>query len=514
MSPSPSPVPLAARLAKLPPYLFAEIDKQKREARARGVDLIDMGIGDPDLPTPPHIIEAIKRSAETPANHRYPDYEGLLSFRTAVADWYRKRFGVTLDPQTEVLTLIGSKEGTAHMPLAFVNPGDVVLVPDPGYPVYAAGTWFAGGEVHWMPLRRANGFLPDLDAIPADVAKRARLMYLNYPNNPTAAVAGKEFFAKVVDFARRHQIIVCHDAMYSELRFDGYRPPSFLETPGAMEVGVEFHSLSKTYSMTGWRIGFCVGNAGAIAGPREDQDQRGLGRVPGGAGGGHRRAHRAAGARGAVPPHLPGAARRGGGRPQAPGLGGGRAQGRLLRLGPGAGRPRLPHLRRPHAERGGLRDHPRRRLRPLRGGLLPDRAHHRRQAPGGGDGPPAEAQALTSDKIFLEDVRFYGHHGVTRAQQTVGAWFAVDAELMLDLAPAAASDDLRSTLDYGVIAARIVEVSTKERVNLLERLAGRLAQMLLAEFPCDEVRVRVRKLTPPMEGLQGIPGVELTRRRR
>ena len=161
MSPSPSPVPLAARLAKLPPYLFAEIDKQKREARARGVDLIDMGIGDPDLPTPPHIIEAIKRSAETPANHRYPDYEGLLSFRTAVADWYRKRFGVTLDPQTEVLTLIGSKEGTAHMPLAFVNPGDVVLVPDPGYPVYAAGTWFAGGEVHWMPLKRANGFLPD-----------------------------------------------------------------------------------------------------------------------------------------------------------------------------------------------------------------------------------------------------------------------------------------------------------------------------------------------------------------
>ena len=266
MSPSPSPVPLAARLAKLPPYLFAEIDKQKREARARGVDLIDMGIGDPDLPTPPHIIEAIKRSAETPANHRYPDYEGLLSFRTAVADWYRKRFGVTLDPQTEVLTLIGSKEGTAHMPLAFVNPGDVVLVPDPGYPVYAAGTWFAGGEVHWMPLRRANGFLPDLDAIPADVAKRARLMYLNYPNNPTAAVAGKEFFAKAVDFARRHQIIVCHDAMYSELRFDGYRPPSFLETPGAMEVGVEFHSLSKTYSMTGWRIGFSVGNAGAIAG--------------------------------------------------------------------------------------------------------------------------------------------------------------------------------------------------------------------------------------------------------
>jgi len=266
VSPSPSPVPLAGRLAKLPPYLFAEIDKNKREARARGVDLIDMGIGDPDLPTPPHIIEAIKRAAETPANHRYPDYEGLLSFRTAVADWYRKRFGVTLSPESEVLTLIGSKEGTAHMPLAFVNPGDVVLVPDPGYPVYAAGTWFAGGEVHFMPLRRANGFLPDLDAIPADVARRAKLMYLNYPNNPTAAVASPAFFTGVVEFARRFNLLVCHDAMYSELHFDGYEPPSFLATDGAKDVGVEFHSLSKTYSMTGWRLGFCVGNRDAVAG--------------------------------------------------------------------------------------------------------------------------------------------------------------------------------------------------------------------------------------------------------
>jgi LL-diaminopimelate aminotransferase len=173
---------------------------------------------------------------------------------------------VRLDPETEVLTLIGSKEGTAHMPLAFVNPGDVVLVPDPGYPVYAAGTWFAGGDVHFMPLVRQNAFLPDLGAIPAAVARRARLMYLNYPNNPTAAVATPTFFADVVRFAREHGIIVCHDAMYSELCFDGYRPPSFLETPGAREVGIEFHSLSKTYSMTGWRIGFAVGHAGALAG--------------------------------------------------------------------------------------------------------------------------------------------------------------------------------------------------------------------------------------------------------
>ncbi|MFZ1060650.1 MAG: LL-diaminopimelate aminotransferase [Candidatus Rokuibacteriota bacterium] len=257
---------IAERLKRLPPYLFAEIDKKKREVRARGVDVIDLGIGDPDLPTPPHIIHALQKAAEDPANHRYPSYEGMLAYRQAVADWYAKRFNVRLDPEQEVLTLIGSKEGTAHIPLAFVNPGDVVLVPDPGYPVYAAGTWFAGGDVHWMPLRRENGFLPDLDAIPAEVARRAKLMYLNYPNNPTAAVATRDFFARVVAFARRHGILVCHDAMYSELKFDGFEPPSLLEVEGAREVGVEFHSLSKTYSMTGWRLGFCVGNRAAVAG--------------------------------------------------------------------------------------------------------------------------------------------------------------------------------------------------------------------------------------------------------
>lgn len=257
---------IAERLKRLPPYLFAEIDRKKREVRARGVDVIDLGIGDPDLPTPPHIIQALQKAAEDPANHRYPSYEGMLAYRQAVADWYAKRFNVRLDPEQEVLTLVGSKEGTAHIPLAFVNPGDVVLVPDPGYPVYAAGTWFAGGEVYWMPLRRSNGFLPDLEAIPAEVARRAKLMYLNYPNNPTAAVATRDFFARVVAFARRHGILVCHDLMYSELKFDGLEPPSLLEVEGAREVGVEFHSLSKTYSMTGWRLGFCVGNRAAVAG--------------------------------------------------------------------------------------------------------------------------------------------------------------------------------------------------------------------------------------------------------
>ncbi len=257
---------LADRLNRLPPYLFAEIDRQKKEARARGADLIDLGIGDPDLPTPPHVIDALTRAAREPKNHRYPDYEGLLAFREAAAGWYRKRFGVTLDPATEVLTLIGSKEGTAHIPMAFVNPGDVVLVPDPGYPVYAAGTWFAGGEPYFLPLRAERGFLPDLDAVPPDVLRRARMLFLNYPNNPTAAVATPEFFAEVVAFARRHGVIVCHDAMYSELAFDGYAPSSFLQVPGAQEVGVEFHSCSKTYSMTGWRIGFVVGNREVLAG--------------------------------------------------------------------------------------------------------------------------------------------------------------------------------------------------------------------------------------------------------
>lgn len=260
------PFELAERLKKLPPYLFAEIDKKKQAARARGVDVIDLGIGDPDLPTPSHVIQALQRTSPDPENHRYPSYEGMQAFRQAVADWYAKRFGVRLDPDTEVLTLVGSKEGTAHIPLAFVNPGEVVLVPDPGYPVYSAGAWFAGGEVHFMPLRREHGFLPDLKAIPPEVARRARLMYLNYPNNPTAACASREYFSEVVAFARRSGVIVCHDAMYSEIRFDGYEPPSFLEVEGAREVGVEFHSLSKTYSMTGWRIGFCVGNARVVAG--------------------------------------------------------------------------------------------------------------------------------------------------------------------------------------------------------------------------------------------------------
>jgi LL-diaminopimelate aminotransferase len=255
----------AERIQKLPPYLFAEIDRLKREVAARGVDLINLGIGDPDTPTPAHIVARLREAAATPANHRYPDYEGMPSFRAAAASWMEQRYGVRLDPATEVVSLIGSKEGIANMAVAFVDPDDVVLVPDPGYPVYHIGTSFNGGVTYRMPLRRENGFLPDLGAIPDEVARRAKLLWLNYPNNPTAAVAPRAFFEDVIRFAERHGVIVCHDAAYAEIYY-GERPPSILELPGGREVAIEFHSLSKTFNMTGWRVGFAVGHPELIAG--------------------------------------------------------------------------------------------------------------------------------------------------------------------------------------------------------------------------------------------------------
>jgi len=255
----------AERIQKLPPYLFAEIDRLKRQVAARGVDLINLGVGDPDTPTPAHIIARLREAAENPANHRYPDYEGLLAFRQAAADWMERRYGVSVDPATEVVSLIGTKEGIANMAVAFVDPGDIVLVPDPGYPVYHIGTSFNGGTSFRMPLRRENAFLPDLAAIPAEVARRAKLLWLNYPNNPTAAVAPRAFFEEAIRFAQRNDVILCHDAAYAEIYF-GERPPSVLEIPGGREVAIEFHSLSKTFSMTGWRIGFAAGHADLIAG--------------------------------------------------------------------------------------------------------------------------------------------------------------------------------------------------------------------------------------------------------
>lgn len=256
----------ARRVKDLPPYLFATIDKMKEKALSKGVDLIDLSIGDPDTPTPKHIVEAMRKAVKNPAHHQYPSYAGMLSFRQAVADWYKKRFNVSLNPKTEIVSLIGSKEGIGHMPLAFVNPGDYVLMSSPGYPVYPVATLFAGGKSHEMPLLEKNNYLPDLKAIPGNVIKKAKLMFINYPNNPTGACADKAFYRRIIKFAGDNNILICHDAAYSEIYYDNSKPLSFLQIPGAKNVGIEFHSLSKTYNMTGWRIGFAAGNKDAVAG--------------------------------------------------------------------------------------------------------------------------------------------------------------------------------------------------------------------------------------------------------
>jgi LL-diaminopimelate aminotransferase len=258
-------IELADRLSQLPPYLFSEIDKAKRKAVEEGVDIINLGIGDPDIPTPDNIIRALCETAPNPENHRYPSYEGMLELRREFGLYMKRRFNVQLDPVSEVLTLIGSKEGIAHLPLAFVNPNDFVLIPDPGYPVYTASTVLAGGISYYFPLLADNHFLPDFDAIDPQIASRAKLLFLNYPNNPTAATATSDVFERAVEFARRHNVIICQDAAYCELSLDDNRPVSILEVPGAKDVSIEFHSLSKTYNMTGWRIGFAVGNREVIS---------------------------------------------------------------------------------------------------------------------------------------------------------------------------------------------------------------------------------------------------------
>lgn len=255
----------AERLKQLPPYLFAEVDRRKREQIARGKDIIDLGVGDPDIPTPQFIIDALSEAANDPKNHRYALDAGMPSFRESIAAWFKRRFSVTLDPMKEILPLIGSKEGIAHMPLALVNPGDFTIVPDPCYPPYRSGTLFAGGTPCLVPLFESNGFLMDFSAIDPAVLKKAKILYLNYPNNPTAAIAPKAFFEEAVEFARQHQLLIVQDAAYSEMGFDSYLAPSILEVEGAREVVVEFHSLSKTFNMTGWRVGFAVGNPEVIA---------------------------------------------------------------------------------------------------------------------------------------------------------------------------------------------------------------------------------------------------------
>tara|TARA_Y100001970_G_scaffold294241_1_gene449012 strand:+ start:13606 stop:14769 length:1164 start_codon:yes stop_codon:yes gene_type:complete len=252
------------RIKNLPPYLFAEIDAKKDSLIQKGIDVIDLGVGDPDIPTPRRIIDALHSSSLNPENHRYPSYAGMMSFRNEVASWYKRRFDVEITGNKNVIALIGSKEGVAHAPLAFINPGDIALVPDPGYPVYSVATEFAGGTPYVMPLLESNGFMPDLDIIPSDILEKAKIMFLNYPNNPTSAFATDEFFKKAISFANKNNILICHDAAYTEVYFQD-KPKSFLEYDGALDVGIEFHSLSKTFSMTGWRLGHVAGNESAVA---------------------------------------------------------------------------------------------------------------------------------------------------------------------------------------------------------------------------------------------------------
>ena len=251
---------IARRIENLSPYLFVEITKKIAEKKAKGEEVISFAIGDPDIPTPSHIIERLCQAAHDPANHRYPESDSLPQLRQAVAEWYERRFGISFSPNTEVLPLIGAKEGIAHAAFCFIDPGDIALVPDPGYPVYSVGTMLASGEPYYMPLVKKNNFLPDLDSIPANILKKANLLWLNYPNNPTGAVADLDFFNKAVKFAQQNGLAICHDGPYTEVAYDGYQPASFMQADGAREIGIEFHSLSKSYNMTGWRIGMVVGN--------------------------------------------------------------------------------------------------------------------------------------------------------------------------------------------------------------------------------------------------------------
>ncbi len=252
------------RIKNLPPYLFAEIDKMINKAKADGMDVINFGIGDPDQPTPENIVNKMKEAIQDPTTHSYPSYEGLAEFRTAVSRKYEKRFEIDLDPKTEIVSLIGSKEGIAHLPLCYINPGDSALVPDPGYPVYKTSILLADGKPIMMPLLEENGFLPDLDSISEEEAEKAKIMYLNYPNNPTGAMANFEFFEKVIDFAKKYNIIVAHDAAYTDIYLDEEVPHSILEVEGAKDVAIEFNSLSKPYNMTGWRIGWACGKEDVI----------------------------------------------------------------------------------------------------------------------------------------------------------------------------------------------------------------------------------------------------------
>ena len=252
---------LAQRVEQLPPYLFARISQLIAQKRAEGVDVISLGIGDPDIPTPDYLLDILRSATVDPANHRYPESDGLPEFRQAIARWYQKRHGVSLDPDKEVVPLIGSKEGIAHLPLCLIDPGDTALITDPGYPVYEVATMFAGGITVKVPLREEDGWLPRLDEIPAETARAAKVIWLNYPNNPTGAIAGREFYERAVAWAKQYDVVIAHDLAYADVAYDGYVPMSILEVDGAKDVAIEFNSLSKSFNMTGWRLGMAVGNA-------------------------------------------------------------------------------------------------------------------------------------------------------------------------------------------------------------------------------------------------------------
>jgi LL-diaminopimelate aminotransferase len=258
----------AKRLNALPPYVFARLDELKAHAREQGIDLIDLGMGNPDGLAPQPVIDAAIAALSVPQNHGYPPFEGTASFRRAIATWYKRAYHVELDPDSEALPLLGSKEGLSHLAMAYIDPGDVILVPSPSYPPHFRGPLIAGGEIYPLILKAENDWLIDLTSIPEDVARRAKILYFNYPSNPTTATAPREFFEEIVAFARHYEIMLVHDLCYAELAFDGYQPTSLLEIPGAKEIGVEFHTLSKTYNMAGWRVGFVVGNTDIIQGLR------------------------------------------------------------------------------------------------------------------------------------------------------------------------------------------------------------------------------------------------------
>ena len=366
----------------LPVYLFDEVVRLKNQAVARGMDVIDLGIGDPDFPTPAPIREAAHGALEDGANHHYSSYRGLAELRRAFAEWYQARFGVSLDPETEVVPLIGSKEGIGHIHLAYVDPGDEVLIPDPGYPTYQGGTILAGGRPRYYPVRAETGFLPDLAAIERQDLRRVRLMHINFPSNPTTATAPLPFLEQVAAFGLRHNILICHDAAYSELYFDGVRPPSFLQARDAKEIGIEFHSLSKTYMMTGWRIGVAVGNREIIAalGSVKSNYETGIFPVVQRAGIAALRGDQSflEDVAGAVPAPA-GPLRR---RAEQDRLLDSEADGHLLRLGRHPGQGAVERVRAAPLGRGRRRRDPGRRVRRVRGGILPGRHDGGRGAAG------------------------------------------------------------------------------------------------------------------------------------